>query len=442
MRIAKLHMDAQDKQNFEIHGKGSVKYHLKANHVVEAKRWYWTLNNAIQWAKDEAREEERRKAGEAERMGRMREQQRHEDNDTVSSRRGSVGGSSGDNRKTSFRTGSSFAAPTEGEESDFFEQSTSGPSRNRQSSRSRSGGSGDEREGDVDDDDNSSNGHHEPPTSDALSLLGNSARLQLDLLSQVVLAVQFEHVKNPDLTLSDPLVTGALSSYESAVTSLKTLVEELLSMSKERDSYWRYRIEKEISLRKIWEENMAVLAREQETLEGKAAGEREKKKKAKRALKEVLRGTGGSAPLSPRLDHSTSENLDGQLNSVELARVGSALKSPALVADSDSDSDDEDTDQFFDAIDSGEVEVVSEMPISVMSLKSPGLSERNMALGEGPEGDVAETEGALVLRQKKLVAVKTSFKGYEDPPRAKLSMDADDRPKISLWVRTRVISYE
>ncbi|KAH8153405.1 uncharacterized protein LAJ45_02217 [Morchella importuna] len=433
MRIAKLHMDAQDKQNFEIHGKGSVKYHLKANHVVEAKRWYWTLNNAIQWAKDEAREEERRKAGEAERMGRMREQQRHEDNDTASSRRGSVGGSSGDNRKTSLRTGSSFVAPTEGEESDFFEQSTGGPSRNRQSSRSRSGASGDEREGDVDDDDNSSNGHHEPPTSDALSLLGNSARLQLDLLSQVVLAVQFEHAKNPDLTLSDPLVTGALSSYESAVTSLKTLVEELLSMSKERDSYWRYRIEKEISLRKIWEENMAVLAREQETLESKAAGEREKKKKAKRALKEVLRGTSGSAPLSPRLDHSTSENLDGQLNSVELARVGSVLKSPVLVADSDSDSDDEDTDQFFDAIDSGEVEVVSEMPISVMSLKSPGLSERNMALGEGPEGDVTETEGALVLRHKKLVAVKTSFKGYEDPPRAKLSMDADDRPKISLW---------
>lgn len=60
MRIAKLYMDPQDKQRFEIQGKSSVKYHLKANHQVEAKRWYWALNNAIQWAKDEAREEERR----------------------------------------------------------------------------------------------------------------------------------------------------------------------------------------------------------------------------------------------------------------------------------------------------------------------------------------------------------------------------------------------
>ena len=53
-------MDPQDKQRFEIQGKSSVKYHLKANHQVEAKRWYWALNNAIQWSKDEAREEERR----------------------------------------------------------------------------------------------------------------------------------------------------------------------------------------------------------------------------------------------------------------------------------------------------------------------------------------------------------------------------------------------
>src|SRR5579862_1540768 len=68
MRIAKLHMDPQDKQRFEIHGKSSVKYHLKANHVVEAKRWYWALNNAIQWSKDEAREEEKQKAKNTEQL--------------------------------------------------------------------------------------------------------------------------------------------------------------------------------------------------------------------------------------------------------------------------------------------------------------------------------------------------------------------------------------
>lgn len=61
MRIAKLCMDSQDKTRFEIQGKSSVKYHLKANHEVEAKRWFWALNNAIQWTKDEAKEAEKQK---------------------------------------------------------------------------------------------------------------------------------------------------------------------------------------------------------------------------------------------------------------------------------------------------------------------------------------------------------------------------------------------
>ena len=66
MKIASLHMDSKDKLTFEIHGKSSVKYHLKANHEVEAKRWFWSLNNAIQWSKDEAREEQKRQRQEGE----------------------------------------------------------------------------------------------------------------------------------------------------------------------------------------------------------------------------------------------------------------------------------------------------------------------------------------------------------------------------------------
>lgn len=75
MRIAKLYMDPQDKQRFEIQGKSSVKYHLKANHQVEAKRWYWALNNAIQWSKDEAKEEVKRSQLDQEALKHAKEQQ-------------------------------------------------------------------------------------------------------------------------------------------------------------------------------------------------------------------------------------------------------------------------------------------------------------------------------------------------------------------------------
>ncbi|PWW79793.1 hypothetical protein C7212DRAFT_355555 [Tuber magnatum] len=428
MRIAKLHMDPQDKQRFEIHGKGSVKYHLKANHVVEAKRWFWTLNNAIQFAKDEAREEERRKRGEAEKLGKVREQARKEEGGAATdmSRRGSKAGSmSSDIKRGSLRTRGS--GPAE-DDSDSYEPSLSAPG-----ILVRRDGEGIE-EGQDDDDDSSSHVQADPPSSDALALTANSARLQLDLLSQVVLALQFEHANNPALTLSDPTVTAALTSYDSAVSSLKTLIGDCLAMSKERDAYWRYRMEKEVALRRLWEENMALLAHEQDELEGRVIGERQRRKKAKKALKEALKRS-ESMPLSPHeLPEGRGKEIEDvgrKLEEVELDNEGVARRDstePPLTEAvgeglSDSGSDSDASDEFFDAVDNGEVEVMTEMPTSI---KSPGVSETKefMSPIESSQGDV---------REKKLIAIKGSFRGYEDGIRERLSMDADDRPKISLW---------
>ncbi len=86
-------MDPQDKQRFEILGKSSVKYHLKANHQVECKRWFWALNNAIQWAKDEAREEEKRNTHDQEALKQARIEQIRSDGDAASTA-GSRAGSS------------------------------------------------------------------------------------------------------------------------------------------------------------------------------------------------------------------------------------------------------------------------------------------------------------------------------------------------------------
>lgn len=36
--------------------------------------------------------------------------------------------------------------------------------------------------------------------------------------------------------------------------------------------------------------------------------------------------------------------------------------------------------------------------------------------------------------EKKHMEIATAWAGYEDGPRKRLAMDADDRPKISLWV--------
>src|ERR1700744_2694981 len=106
MRIARLHMDPQDKTRFEIHGKSSVKYHLKANHVVEAKRWFWALNNAIQYTKDEAKEEEKRRTHDTDSLRHVRGEQSDQLSATSSKPKHSVQslGVAGTSSKVSFRS--------------------------------------------------------------------------------------------------------------------------------------------------------------------------------------------------------------------------------------------------------------------------------------------------------------------------------------------------
>ena len=87
-----------------------------------------------------------------------------------------------------------------------------------------------------------------------------------------------------------------------------------------------------------------------------------------------------------------------------------------------SDSDSDEDEEFFDAVDAGEVEVVDVMPPA----SPPPLIEKN-STDQEPFKD-------RDLREDKLADIKASFKGYEDPIRKRFKMEADNRPKISLWV--------
>lgn len=89
-----------------------------------------------------------------------------------------------------------------------------------------------------------------------------------------------------------------------------------------------------------------------------------------------------------------------------------------------SDSDSDEDEEFFDAVDAGEVEVVDVMPPS-----SPP------PLAKGGTTDQKPSDQRN-LREEKLGDIKLSFKGYEDPIRKRFKMEADNRPKISLWVST------
>lgn len=447
MRIARLNMDSQDKTRFEIHGKSSVKYHLKANHVVEAKRWFWTLNNAIQWAKDEAKEEERRRTKDAEvlRQAKMeqiegRGPESSTDSQTPAKSDGkglappslSVPSSSGTKLST-YASRTTLESTTGDEETSMhgsFDQSATGNEVNKVVSHVTSAPDADGEEDDYGDDRSS----FDPPTADkdALNITAQSAKLQLDLLSNVTSSLQAEKSKNPTMSVSDPAFDEALAAYEAAVSSLKELVQNLLKISRDRDAYWQYRLNREEYLRQMWEESMAKVAREHEDLQSKMGESEDKRRRTKRALKEALE-TSASASWAATNDPSHAQGPhDGADEARETGVTEAAEQRPPLYQEGsdrtlngkkptpqisnlyESESDEE--DEFFDAIDSGEIEA------------------EDLTKSEAIDTPEERKDESKELRAVKHKEIAPSFKGYEEPIRQRLKMDYDNRPKISLWV--------
>ncbi|KAL7925902.1 Oxysterol-binding domain-containing protein [Trichoderma austrokoningii] len=415
MKIAKLHMSPDEKTKFEIIGKSSVKYTLKANHEVEAKRWFWALNNSIQWTKDQAREEERQAARSAELLrqakadqsGSLSIQESHSENTSLTDlRRASTQQQQARpilTVKKSDMTGTSTVESVE--EEDFVDTFTEADG------HGASGGLG-TAPGDQDDDDDyaeDTSGREEPrATKDALNITAQSAKLQLETMASVHSALLNELSLHPATPISEVQVAQALFTYDAAIRSVTGLVGDLLRISKDRDAFWQYRLDRESDMRRMWEESMAQVAREQEILEARVGESEMKRKLAKKALREVMESGGlPSASVTPTMEIVQEEVEEvvaiAKASSRSVARKQTALEQMAEMSDSESGAEDE----FFDAIDSGNVEVAQLPQIEAKQEKKD-----------------AATSG---------VDISSSFKGYENGIRHRLKMESDDRPKISLW---------
>ncbi|KAL8912688.1 MAG: hypothetical protein Q9171_002321 [Xanthocarpia ochracea] len=431
MRIAKLHLDPQDKTRFEIEGKSSVKYHLKANHAVEAKRWFWVLNNAIQWTKDEAKAEERKRQQSAEALRRAKNEQFTGKGLTPATAVGLSSSTTGSKVSLS-ESGTGPRDATGDDEHSILGSNELGqepPRLTRTSGTAMIEGDLDEEEEYGDD---ASENEVQPASKDAFNITAHSASLQLKLLSQVSAALESESRKDPTIQISHPTVAQAMSTYQAAVSNLEGLVKDLLKIARDRDAYWQYRLDREADVRRLWEDSMARVAREQEELEGRIGESEDKRKRTKRVLKEVLEGaTPAMSPAGSRRPTQITDQITEALGDLQmgkdralprrrsigikdLGRRKSTIADLADISDSDSDEDEE----FFDAVDAGEVEIVEEMPL-------PSPKETAAEDIQSPP----EKEGRI----KKKDEIAPSFKGYEDPVRTRLKMDNDDRPKISLW---------
>jgi hypothetical protein len=285
---------------------------------------------------------------------------------------------------------------------------------------------------DDDDDDYDDTSSHEmkPQSKDAFNITAQSAKLQLDLLTSVSAALQTEKNRSPDLKISDPMMLQAFASYESAIGNLKGLIGDLLRISRDRDAYWQYRLDREANVRRMWEESMAKVAREQEELENRIGESEEKRRKTKKALREALEDYEATGPAHAAKNEEddfadAAEDVDQQkqmTSHVGQSAGNQKVRRKATFADiaaDISDSESEDDEEFFDAVGAGEVEVV-EMPASA-PVPAEDVKEDTKPSSDDPF-------------EQKHAEISTAWAGYEDGPRKRLAMDADDRPKISLWV--------
>ncbi|KAK4125242.1 hypothetical protein N657DRAFT_360509 [Parathielavia appendiculata] len=419
MRIAKLHMSPDEKTKFEIHGKSSVKYTLKANHEVEAKRWFWALNNSIQWTKDQAKEEERQRARNAELLKQAKAEHTHlseppsENASFAEPSRNSIQLTRlHSSARASSRSG--FPTPGSNDEDDFLDAGTEADKTDR------NGGTVADEADEDDEFGEGSSGHDAPPANkDAFNITAQSAKLQLESMASVTSALLLEATKNPALTLSDTKTSQALATYDAAIRSLTGLIGDLLRISKDRDAYWQYRLDRESEMRRMWEESMAQVAKEQEALEARVGEAELKRRMTKRILKEVVENgilESNQVPLSATRPEESAvqetaeketaaESMGAKSPTMSLSRRKTVMSQIADISDSESDEE-----EFFDAVDAGEVEV-SQLPPSELAMSQ---EQKQLVISDAYD-------------------ISSSFKGYENGIRTRLKMDADNRPKISLW---------
>lgn len=416
-------MDAQDKLRFEIQGKSSVKYHLRANHQVEAKRWYWALNNAIQWTKDEDREEQKRLDRQSEALKNAKAEQdkrqaRESDTQSLQSIRNRSGTQGQTLAPPAHLQAQASSAGDEEENGLSMYESSVAPATRLTSRTDVDGYDQDEEMGD-----DASSHEPQPAQKDALNITAQSLKMQLDLLSQVSTSLRDEVTRNPALTFSDPMAVQAMATYESSVGNLRGLIGAYLRLASDRDAYWQYRLEREANMRRLWEDSMAKVAKEQEDLQNRMGEVEDKRKRTKRALRDALENLAETGPESPYMASQEPQLVIPKLDKTAVTAMpeispmrkkSTVVELAGELSDSDSDQDEE----FFDAVDAGEVEVVH-------------LSEAIEKKVELP----AAVEGS---RERKMAQIQSSFVGYEEPVRARLKLDADNRPKISLWVRIKI----
>lgn len=400
MRNARVKTSPTDKLRFEIHastrnGEGTPeKWYMKANHAVEVSRWVQSIQRSIEW--------NRRGKG--------------ADPDAASIR--STGTDQGTTRTSSSgkKRFSKAGSVLSGIKRPKVSRPDS-PVPDQQDEIAR------DEEGDGSDEERSwtaPTDQDTPPHQDAFDLTGNTISTHLDLALQILgSGSSTSRTEESQVTL-----TASLSQAQ-------TMLAEYTKMVHDRETWYKAKISRERERAAIWEDSLQKVVQQGEELEEELKKTiRQNKDQRRRSRMFEVDTEATVRQKSPRAATFTSSaevTLGASLSPVvekspvmmvptEVPASPNSAATPAtftsppptamtLARRMSSTSFDSDSDEFFDAIEA------NALP--------------NMHIPEVLQTHLVETAGRPWLDPE-------TFAGYQHL-RERLSLDADNRPPVSLW---------
>ena len=401
---------------FEVHstpsrGHSSVqKWYLKANHPVEASRWITALQKSMEIAKRESEQQDRR-SGES----------------SAPSLKPSlsISGSSYNTQKRKDRAAGAIASTA----------SSGGEMESGNEAGDRKEGpdpfEDQEHEGEGEDSTSETASTNQVPHANAFELQGNALIAQVDLASQLLSSL-------PSQVPGSPRSAELSKALTDTFHSVSGMLSEYVSMVKEREEWYKSKLERERERQNIWEESLQAVVREGDMLEKELRSRFRRRSRAPSLGQEAtVRRRPSALVSSPKAEVMTpvaayptpvpqlespppppaAENAPSPTGTVAQRTVGrrssfsssgprfSLIMSPpapgaSALDDEAGDTDEE--DEFFDAIESNTLPNL----VITQSLIQPSPSQQFLS--------------------REVYAAYLKLRDH-------LAISSDDRPPMSLW---------
>ncbi|CAN6608080.1 oxysterol-binding protein homolog 1 [Trichomonascus vanleenenianus] len=424
MRKAVLHLDSSEKLRFEITTPGSsTKFHLKANHPVETNRWVWALTNAIQYAKD--KERLRQHGSTSSSAAALNRISSHASKKSVSDAAQFA------SRKVtrSLSGNSNLAPPRTGSGSISDEYSTGNDStsaivvlESHASLTDNDMAKVDESEDEygVSDDEDEA---EEVPLRSEQGVLEDTVKVEVRAIKDLLVTMRKQARGEMEV---------GLNAFAKSIETVEQAMLEYTKQAETREAMYVRKLEHSENQQRLWAQNIRELEIEHERIQGQLHKAIQKKKEAAKLLREAT----SYRNISPA-------GYAGAAEAFDVAKIDKVIEEVKAGIEDEEESDDE----FFDIENEEQPEekpqeeekrpVVAKglTPVPTTAHVEPEEARETEKVPK-EEKETEEMSGLTTeaqMAKKELIETQKSFLGYEDPPRKRLKMDVDDRPKISLW---------